>query len=92
MLNNMPQTARKPQRERVLEAIKNAGDTGIYTWQFFQFSPPILRPASRIDELRKLGYHIRTIRVKQGNFKYVFQQRVVEPQPLSLSAVQEALL
>lgn len=47
------------QQERVLQALMKAGEAGMWTYDFHKLSPPILRPAARIEELRKLGHDIR---------------------------------
>lgn len=61
------------QRERVLNLLKKIPG-GIRTYEFFNLRPPILRPASRVNELRKLGWSIKTICIKRGVFQYKLER------------------
>jgi hypothetical protein len=59
------------QSNRVLEMLKSAGSSGVMNYDFV--NRYILRAAARIEELRKEGHNIKTIRVSQGRWKYVLE-------------------
>jgi hypothetical protein len=62
------------QKQRVLELLQKKPQ-GAFTYDFFDLNPPIIRPAARIEELRKEGHLIETVRVSEGNFKYILKQK-----------------
>ena len=59
--------ARLTQKSRILALLKKRPH---YNYEFFRLDPPILRAAARIEELRKMGWPIKTERVKRGVFRY----------------------
>ena len=62
------------QRNRILKLLKQ-NSVGVNNFEFFTMSPPILRPAARIEELRKMGWPIETERVRQGVFRYKLEKK-----------------
>lgn len=62
------------QQERILELLKQRGKAGVFNYEFFHLQPAILRAASRVDELRKQGHDIETVKVTKGVFKYILHQ------------------
>lgn len=62
------------QRNRVLNLLKSVGSKGMFTWEFFDLVPAILRPASRVDELRKMGHKIKTTKMNKGGYKYILEE------------------
>ena len=61
------------QKERVLEALIKSGESGVTTIEMMTggLGEPILRGASRIDELRQQGHNIETIKLKNRTARYV---------------------
>jgi hypothetical protein len=57
------------QRDKVLRCLRARGRHGVTNPEFIDIG--ILRAASRIDELRKRGYNIDTVKVSRGVYKYV---------------------
>lgn len=61
--------------------LKERVPNGVYNYEFIRLDPPILRAASRIDELRKMGFEIICKRVKKGVFKYTlipYEKPIIE--------------
>lgn len=64
--------SRPTQANRVLAELL-ANPNGVMTYDFFRMSPPIMRAASRVHELKLQGYKIKTVRIKAGNYKYILE-------------------
>lgn len=64
------------QRETVLQALKDAGDTGIHSFDFLQVGIP--RAAARIRELREMGYTISSVRERLNGEAEGVRYRLVE--------------
>jgi hypothetical protein len=85
---------RPTQRDRVLSALRVAGEHGVRSTDFLHpvgGHPPILRVASRISELRDLGYDIQTRRTENGTAEYRLRSwaiQPVEPAPESQPVVE----
>lgn len=65
----------RTQRTRVLEALKTAGVSGVHSFDLINTISP--RITARIEELRKEGKPIVSIREKRGNawgVRYVLEQ------------------
>ena len=63
-------------RDRVLKLLRARGETGVTPLDWARTptadgGKPMLRLAARVQELRVLGYGIRTERLKSGVAKYV---------------------
>lgn len=72
------------QKERILEYLKQAGSVGMCSTEPIRWSPPILRTAARIADLKADGHHIVTTRCVEGdhgNATAVRYQLVARPQP-----------
>lgn len=72
------------QKERILEYLKQAGGDGMCSTLPVRWSPPILRTAARIADLKSDGHHIIAIRCVEGdhgNATAVRYQLVARPQP-----------
>jgi len=65
---------KRSQRDRILDLLREHPE-GIYTYQFFDLNPPIIRPAARIIELRKLGYIIKTDE-STGVARYILEENM----------------
>lgn len=48
----------RTQNERVLQALRDAGDRGVCSFAPFSWDPPITRVAARVVELKALGHAI----------------------------------
>ncbi len=64
--------SRPTQANRVLVELM-AHPEGVMTYEFFRLSPPIMRAASRVHELKKMGYQIHTKYIRKGNYKYILE-------------------
>jgi len=63
------------QREKVYQMLKDRGEYGVYNYEFIRLDPPILRAASRVDELRSVGMDVECKRIRKGVFKYILKER-----------------
>lgn len=61
--------SRPTQSNRVLTELMSHPE-GVMTYDFFRLSPPIMRVAARVFELKGQGYNIKTERIKAGNYRY----------------------
>lgn len=61
------------QKERILKALRAAGERGVTTVDMVNGSlgEPILRGAARIEELRDEGFAIKTLKLKNRTARYV---------------------
>lgn len=79
---------RPTQAQRVLDALRRAGERGIVTIDFLaptiDGGAPILRLPSRIDELRQRGHVIDTVQ-KRPVARYVLRGDVVTSSPTTAS-------
>jgi hypothetical protein len=74
------------QKERILKALRTAGEQGVTTVDMVSgaLGEPILRGAARIEELRDEGYAIKTVKLKNMTARYVL---VMSSQPASRGVV-----
>jgi len=74
------------QKERILKALRAAGERGVTTVEMVNGSlgEPILRGAARIEELRDEGFAIKTLKLKNRTARYVL---VMSSQPASRGVV-----
>jgi hypothetical protein len=63
----------KTQKIRVYEALKKQP---VKNYEFFRMTPPILRAAARIAELRKEGHDITTKKLKKGVYEFKLNRPV----------------
>lgn len=57
------------QREQVLRMLQRAGEDGVSTAAFLEARLP--RFSARIQELRREGHTIESIRVREGSWRYL---------------------
>lgn len=51
--------------EKVIEALRNAGEIGIHSFDLIKYGG--LRATARVGELRKDGYNIKSIHQRKGD-------------------------
>lgn len=68
------------QRERILELLRERGPAGATNFELN--ATCCMRFGSRIRELRKMGFSIRTIREGESEFRFVLVAEPQEPKPL----------
>ena len=68
------------QKERVLEALEKSGASGVTTIEMMTggLGEPILRGASRVDELRQQGNNIVTVPLANRTARYVLAKFLEE--------------
>lgn len=59
------------QCERMLQMLREAGDAGVTSRQFVETGSGIFKYTNRISDLRRQGYMIEAIRVKDSLYRYV---------------------
>ena len=65
------------QCERMLGMLRFAGDKGVTSREFVETGTGIFKYTNRISDLRKQGYMIEAIRVKDSLYRYVLVREPV---------------
>ncbi len=67
------------QRDRILSFLRQRGEVGACGSELIEMGH---RFGGRLFELRKLGYQISTVRVSEGEYRYILLSEPTAPHPL----------
>lgn len=75
MDNGSPEARLKPSAAAVLQQLRRAGEGGVTTGEFIRERHE--RFSARLEEIRRAGWTIDTVRLTQSKFKYVLREEPV---------------